>query len=149
MIFRLSGRVYVITSDMLNPSQIRFPNRPTSRLTTAFGAEMNQRRLLKQSTPEPEWHHSEVIEFPLVHLCLSPSPHLPSADPRPLINTAVIYPLSPHKRRVTTYITAFLIESNKVSLFFSVRVCAKKNIAVCLIDKITREERALLLSRLL
>lgn len=36
MIFRLSGRVYVITSDMLNPSQIRFPNQPTSRLTTAF-----------------------------------------------------------------------------------------------------------------
>lgn len=38
MIFRLSGRAYLITSDTLNPSQIRFPNRPTSRLTAAFRA---------------------------------------------------------------------------------------------------------------
>lgn len=94
MIFRLSGRVYVITSDMLNPSQIRFPNQPTSSLTAALKARMNQPRLLKRSTPEPEWHQSEVIESLPIHPSLPLS--LPSADRRPFINTVDI-PSRPSK----------------------------------------------------
>lgn len=110
MIFRLSGRVYVITSDMLNPSQIRFPNQPTSRLTTAF------RGRNESATPpqtELTWtgvtslRSDRVPAGPSLPLSLSPSLYLPSTDLRPFINTAVIYPLSHHKQRVTTYITAF------------------------------------------
>lgn len=51
MILRLSGRAYVITSDTLNPSQIRFPNQPTSRLTAAF-------RAWNESAPPPQTEHT-------------------------------------------------------------------------------------------
>lgn len=39
MISRRRGPACAITSDTLNPSQIRFPNQPTSRLTAAQGPE--------------------------------------------------------------------------------------------------------------
>lgn len=124
MIFRLSGRAYLITSDTLNPSQIRFPNRPPSRLTAAF------RAWNESAAPPPLQREHTCTGLASLRRDGAPAPaQPPSSDPRLFINPG----------DVPTCVTA---PPNEVSLFSPVFFSCERRekTSVCLTDEISGED---------